>query len=109
MGKAMHDREIVYISGKITDDPNYREKFNTAEQILRDGYDFIVINPAKKIDEQLPRKIQMVLSIDALCACDTIYMLPDWEESTGARAEKAFAESIGINIRYYDSDDGSSY
>jgi hypothetical protein len=100
----MRDREIVYISGKITDDPNYREKFNTAERILRDGYDFVVINPAK-LPAGLPYESYIRLSVAQINECDTLYMLPDWVDSPGAKIEKTYAELIGKNIRYYDSDD----
>ena len=38
--------ETVFITGKITGDPNYREKFNKAQKELEEeGY--IVLNPEK--------------------------------------------------------------
>lgn len=35
--------------------------------------------------------------------CDAILMTPDWQRSSGARAEKAFADARGIPI-FYDID-----
>jgi hypothetical protein len=32
--------------------------------------------------------------------CDAIYMLDNWEDSPGAKAEKAYAEALGLNIMY---------
>lgn len=38
--------------------------------------------------------------IRALRRCDAIYMLPEWENSKGARAEKALAEWMGLDVYY---------
>lgn len=102
----MHDREIVCISGKITGDPNYREKFNTAERILRDSYNFVVINPSK-LPAGSPYDLYIWLSVAQINECDTVYLLPDWVDNPGTKIEKAYAEVIGKNIRYYNSDDGN--
>ncbi len=42
-------------------------------------------------------KVDFVL----LSHCSTIYMLPNWEKSAGAKAEMAFARNNGINILYH--------
>lgn len=95
----MTAREIVYISGPITGVPDYRDKFAAAEkQLLECG--FIVINPAKK-PEGLSYAAYMRLSFSEINECDTVYMLPGWENSVGARAEKVYAETLGKNIRYF--------
>ena len=39
----------------------------------------------------------------AICDCDAIYMLPGWEASRGANAEKAIAEWLGIQVIYSES------
>lgn len=36
--------------------------------------------------------------------CDAIYMLKDWTDSPGARAEHAFAKAIGLEIMYEEED-----
>jgi hypothetical protein len=91
--------EIVYISGPMASDPDYRRKFEAAERELR-GCGFVVINPAKN-PEGLSYAAYMRLAIAEINECDTLYMLPGWENSRGARAEKAYAESVGKNIRYF--------
>lgn len=39
-------------------------------------------------------------AMELLACCDAIILCPGWEESTGCRAEKAFAMQQGIEIRY---------
>ena len=40
------------------------------------------------------------VSLEWLKVCDVIYMLPHWEYSGGARAEKELAEKLGIPVVY---------
>ena len=82
---------IVYISGAITNDPNYKDKFAKAEKRLTDkGHK--VINPAK-VAESLPElKHEQYLLIDKamIDICDAVYFLKDWKESDGAQMEYAY-------------------
>lgn len=103
-------KKLVYISGKITGDDNYRGKFAMAERRLsRDGYN--VLNPVKEADRldrlhqamgraaptwsEYMRKCLLVIR-DA----HEVYMLRDWQESRGARLEHHIASELGINIVY---------
>lgn len=75
----------VYLSGKITGDFNYRQKFNTmTEELLSYGY--VVFNPAV-----LPYGFEysdyMALDLLILSRCDAIFFLRDWKNSPGARLE----------------------
>lgn len=105
-----NEKQLIYISGKITGDDNYRTKFATAEQrLIRDGYK--VLNPVEEADSldmvhkyaglepptwsEYMRKC-LVTIIDA----DAVYMLRDWQESRGARLEHYIAAELGINIVY---------
>lgn len=62
-----------------------------------------VINPMK-----LPHKEgaswedYMVVDLEALDKCDTIYMLPCWQRSHGARLEHAYAKYYNKRIIYED-------
>lgn len=38
--------------------------------------------------------------LDAVMNCDAVYMLPNWENSKGARAEHAVANWLGKQIMY---------
>jgi len=92
---------MVYISGKITGTDDYIERFSKAESELIDkGYK--AINPAKVNSgfNDATYKMYMQSSINMLFMCDCIYMLKGWEDSKGARAEKALAESMDYYIIY---------
>lgn len=41
--------------------------------------------------------------VAALKRCDAIYMLQGWEHSAGARAEKAIAEWLGLDVEYQET------
>jgi hypothetical protein len=41
--------------------------------------------------------------IAALLKCDAIHLLPGWQESKGARAERAVAEWIGLGVFEYEN------
>ena len=90
---------IVFISGKISGDENYREKFNRAERNLAAlGYN--ILSPAilpgwLEWPEAMGITCEMVRTANAIC------MLPDWRGSKGAATEKALAEELGKNVLYY--------
>lgn len=84
-------KQIVYIAGPILNAPNYKRVFAEAAEVLaRHGYK--VINPAEidrvlvgaDITEEDYKAADMML----LKMADIMYMLPGWEKSVGARAER---------------------
>ena len=91
---------MIYISGGITNVPNFMERFNKAENdLISQGYE--VVNPAK-INANLPKicthKDYMTVSIALLSICDTIYMLKGYERSKGAMEELRYAVKNGYTI-----------
>ena len=87
----------VYISGKITDNPKYKEQFTEAQTRLESiGHE--VINPARAMDS-FPKSTTwaeyMVVALAMLDMCDGIYMLDGWTTSRGAKIEKETAEKDG--------------
>ena len=85
----------VYISGRISGDPAYKEKFMKAETTLK-GWGDTVINPAW-LPKGLTPASYMRISIAAVEAADVLLLLPGWEQSKGAMIEKLYAEYIGVH------------
>src|SRR5574344_1432276 len=92
----------VYISGQISGLP-YDEvvaKFAAAEAKLQ-AQDYETVNPLNNgIPFNAPWEIHVAMDVVLLMGCDTIYLLPDWQQSKGATLEKSFAELTGKTIIY---------
>ena len=90
----------LYISGKITGDPDYKRKFAEAQKSLETkGYD--IINPCE-IGEYAFLSYEQLLHIDfaLIDVADAIYLLRDWAGSSGAKREKEHAEMLGKKVMY---------
>lgn len=115
----------IYLAGPMRGIPKFNfPAFNKAAAKLReDGYE--VFNPAEKDIERLGADIskynrngseavamrkfgfdlRVALQDDLTFICreaDAIAMLPGWEYSKGATAEKAVAEALGLEVIYLD-------
>lgn len=96
---------MFYLSGKITDVSKEKEKvniqnfFNVEKELVERGFE--VFNPARLEEEG--RSWEWYLSRDLKWIGDnrpTLYMLPGWEVSKGARLEVEYARLIGLRIIY---------
>lgn len=87
----------VYISGKITGDADYKQKFKTAQNILESA-GFEVFNPAEQEDTGKSWTWYMRKDIAGLIECDAIFLLKDWEDSKGARLEYYIAQQLEMKI-----------
>ena len=82
----------VYIAGKITGDPNYKERFKRAEQFFaKDGY--AVLNPAALAEGMSPADY-MAICLPMIFTADWVVFLPNWESSSGANIEYQLCEYI---------------
>ena len=90
----------VYISGAITNDPTFREKFKAAEIDIRDE-GFTPVNPAEFNADRgdgLTYNQMMENCFRLMNYCDALYQLPDWESSKGALIEYGYALGKGMTI-----------
>lgn len=88
----------VYISGKITglSEKEWTENFEAAEKALTEA-GYRVINPAK-VQADLDYSEYLTIDIILLGRCDAIYMLDNWQDSNGAKAERATAEALNLTV-----------
>ena len=90
----------VYISGPITKDKNFYNKFIEAEKQLKEqGYE--VINPAR-IGVMLPKSFEhkdyMDIDFALMQKCDAIYLLKGWRASIGSVNEVSYAKQRDMKI-----------
>ena len=96
-----HDKEVAYISGAISSDPNYKAKFADAETVLMNlGFD--VLNPTC-VPALLSYEQHMQIDLIFVDACDVVVLLPDWRYSDGAQIEVDRAKALGKEIIFYEN------
>lgn len=83
----------IYISGGITDVPDYKDNFDRAEERLKREHPNVeIINPTMLV---LPNSCThddyMKIDLMLLDLADAIYMLKGWEKSLGANREYGYA------------------
>jgi hypothetical protein len=99
----MERGKIVYLSGRISGNDNYKKEFACAEHFLRQmGY--IVLNPAEldEIVEGLTYEQYMQICYRLVDIADIIFMVSGWQKSKGANAELSYAKSLGKEVKYQD-------
>lgn len=94
----------IYISGAITNNPNYKEDFERAEDYLQREYpNDEIINPAL-VNSFLPKSTTyeeyMKMCFCMLDMADSVFMLDGWEKSKGAKMEFERAVKNGLKIIY---------
>lgn len=94
----------VYISGPITGTNDYRERFEAAAQQL-EASGCEAVNPAALVlPPSCTHDDYMAVCMALLGLCGTIYMLPGWAASQGARREAFRAEELGLDVIYAGGD-----
>ena len=83
----------IYLAGKISGDPGYREKFLRYEEQLQ-GEGHIVLNPAS-LPEGMKNEEYARICGAMMSVSDCVAFIPDWEESHGAQVEYAWCKYVG--------------
>ena len=94
------EHEVLYISGAITSDPHYYEKFADAQMVL-ESLGYIVINPCI-LPAGMTYEQCMKIGLCFVETADVICMLPDWKKSPGAKVERYHAEEEKKRVILYD-------
>lgn len=76
----------IYVSGAITNVPNFKIRFDEAEKRLKEEHpDAEVINPTMIVlPKSCTHEDYMRIDFALLDLADSIYMLNGWEKSKGA-------------------------
>ncbi len=95
--------KIVYLSGKIKDNDNYKIDFASAELFLVErGY--MVVNPTRldEVAKELTAEQYMQICYRLVDISDIIFMVSGWQKSKSANAELSYAKSLGKKVMYQD-------
>jgi len=92
----------IYIAGPMTGIPEYNFPLFrcVTERYRRFGHH--VISPHEDVtDTTLPWEFYMRRALRLLAECDTIVLLPNWHQSTGAKLEFQIADTLGMKIIFF--------
>ena len=88
----------VYIAGKITGNPSYKQQFAEAEKKLREK-GFTTMNPAV-LPDGFEHQEYMRVCFSMIDVCDAVYFLSNWEDSKGARMEYNYAFGTNKDLMF---------
>lgn len=89
----------IYIAGKITGDPGYKEKFAAMKKNLQKE-DTAVMNPAELPEGMRPADY-MKICLAMIDAADIVYFHSGYSESRGACIEMMYCQYIGKETRIW--------
>lgn len=92
-------RRKIYLAGPVTGVPDYVERFVKAKRCL-EKMGHLVLSP-EVLPEGFDYEDYMRITIAMLYICDTIVLLPGWEQSKGTLRELKEAIRTGKEIVQY--------
>lgn len=94
-------RKKWYLSGSVSNDSDFRDKFAYAEyQLEKRG--FKVLNPVKHEKDGKKWSYYMKKDIRKLTRCQGIILLEGWQNSEGAKLELTIARGLGFEVMEFD-------
>lgn len=96
---------VIYLSGKITGQANYKELFEEAKKDAEDKFPgATIINPAEiSLPSICDWDDYMAICLRLLDKATHIYMLDNWVHSRGACTEHLYALKNGIEVLWPES------
>jgi len=89
---------IVYIAGKISGFPDYKQRFaEAAARLAAQGH--IPLNPAL-LPEGMPYESYFPICFAMIDVSEAVYMLENYRDSNGALRELAYAGESGKRILF---------
>lgn len=89
----------IYIAGKITGNPNYKQEFaEAAEKLTKEGH--IVLNPAI-LPEGMRNEDYMTICFAMIRCADEVCVLPNFVQSEGAWLEVKYCQYIRKPVKDY--------
>lgn len=101
-GRDVQPAERVYISGAVTGKPmqKTKRKFGQAERYIK-ALGYCPVNPLKNgLPKSATWEQHMEIDFALLAMSERVLMLPDWEDSRGARRELKEAVKLGKKITF---------
>jgi hypothetical protein len=88
-----------YLSGAITDQPDFKAYFKKYENELRSYGLTDIFNPAETVwPSDVKWETCMKYDIKILMDCDCLLLLPNWRKSKGARVERNLCKKLKIPV-----------
>lgn len=91
-------KKKIYIAGKITGNPNFKENFQEAKDYF-ESVGYIVLNPAELPAGMAPGDY-MRICFSMIDVSDLIYFMPNYVDSLGALLELRYCEYSNKAIIY---------
>ena len=97
----------IYISGAISNNPDYKDDFAKAEKFLKREYPLSeIFNPVTWTQQQFRAPEEMAWADLMLALLNELndgsfthmYMMPNFSDSVGACIEYEFAKKIGLTV-----------